>query len=334
MRLTSSVLVVVMGVLAGSAAASAKEATLVFATTTPPTQAAAVQVFHPWAARVNEAGKGVLHIEVRDGPAIASGQNFYDRVMNDVVQIAWGVHGGLGIFPLTDVVRVPYLVADAERGSIALWRLYKSGLMDSEYKELYPIDLSMFPQTRLHAVRPSRAIDSFEGMRIVVNAKLSGEVVSRLGGTPVTIMLQEAYQALQRRTVEGIVTGFPGVLPYKLQEVTSYHLEAQLGGGAGFVFLTRKKYDSLPEAARKVLDANSGEETSRIHGVFNDAEQARGRATVAAMDGQTIATPTAEQHETFRRKLAPIADEWAKSTPGGVPVLAKFRELLAEVQRN
>jgi TRAP-type C4-dicarboxylate transport system substrate-binding protein len=324
-----------VGLLVGAAApAAAEESVLAFATTMAPSQAIAQQVLHPWAARVNEAGKGVLRIDVRDGPAIASGQNFYDRVTNDVVQVAWGVHGGLSIFPLTDVVRIPYLVDDAERGSIALWRLYKSGLMDSEYRDLYVIDLSMFPQTRLHAVRAPRQIDNLEGLRIIVNAKLSGEVVSRLGGTPVTIMLQEAYQALQRHTVEGVVTGFPGVLPYKLQEVTSYHLEAQLGGGAGFVFMTRKKYDSLPEAARKVLDANSGEETSRIHGAFNDAEQARGRAVVAAMEGQTIATPTAAQHEAFRRKLAPIAEEWAQSTPGGVAVLARFRELLAEVKRN
>jgi TRAP-type C4-dicarboxylate transport system substrate-binding protein len=134
--------------------------------------------------------------------------------------------------------------------------------------------------------------------------------------------------------VDGTVTGYPAVLPFKFHEVTSWHLDAKLGGGAGMVIVAKKKFDALPAAARKLLDDNSGEALSRRYGATNDSEWHKGRAAVVAMAGHTVVAPTPEQHEMFKRKMAPLADEFAKSVPNGAAVVAKFRELLAQVEKE
>ena len=68
--------------------ASADEVTLTFATTLPAQSPVNAEVHHAWAQRINEAGKGIVRIDVRDGPTIANAINAYDRVASDVVQIS------------------------------------------------------------------------------------------------------------------------------------------------------------------------------------------------------------------------------------------------------
>ncbi len=75
------------GLVAG---ARADETTLIFATTDPGTIELNTLLLHPWAEGINAAGAGVLHLDVRDGGAIADHANYYDRVLDDVVQIAIG----------------------------------------------------------------------------------------------------------------------------------------------------------------------------------------------------------------------------------------------------
>jgi TRAP-type C4-dicarboxylate transport system substrate-binding protein len=98
--------------------------------------------------------------------------------------------------------------------------------------------------------------------------------------------------------------------------------------------MTRKKYDALPAAARKVIDANAGERESRTFGAMWDSENDKGREMVRALGGakHAIVQLTPEQTAKWRERLAPLAAEWAKSAPDGEKVLGAWRELLAKVK--
>ena len=86
--------------LAAAQPSSAQPTTLTFATTNPANAHLTVQVMRPWAERINEHGEGVVRIEVRDGLALANLTNAYERVVSDVVQIAWTLPGYVaGKFP-------------------------------------------------------------------------------------------------------------------------------------------------------------------------------------------------------------------------------------------
>src|SRR5262245_60361306 len=87
----------------GASDVRAEEVTLVFAPSIPPQQTPGPQILKPWADQVNAAGKGVLQLDLREGTSVSSGANFFDRVQNNVVNIAWGVTGAIGSFLLSDV---------------------------------------------------------------------------------------------------------------------------------------------------------------------------------------------------------------------------------------
>jgi TRAP-type transport system periplasmic protein len=311
----------------------ADEIELTLATGAPPGQSPHPQVTLPWVDRVNAAGKGLVHIKVVEGFSVVTPQTFYDRLKSDVVQIVYGLQGSVGgVFRLSDVVRVPYLVRQAEVGSVAFWRLYKSGLLDSDYKDVHPLTIAMYPQAVLHSAKRPSSIDDFSGLKIVANSKMTGDIITKLGGTPISLLIQETYAALQRHTVDAVMTAYPAFVAFKFGEVAPVHVDAELGGGATMLIMAKQKWNQLPPAVQKLLDDNSGEALARLYGIENDAQQEAGRKAAMEMAGQTMMVPTAAEDADFRRKLAPVADDWIKDNPDGAAVLAKFRELLAQVQ--
>jgi TRAP-type C4-dicarboxylate transport system substrate-binding protein len=319
--------------VAAAVPARAEEQTLIFSTTLPPMTAVVQKFLHPWAARVNEAGKGVVRLDVRDGPGLANHQTFYDRTMNDVLQVGWGSQSQIaGKFLITNIVTLPFEAGDSEPTSLALWRLYKTGQMDAEYADIVPLVFVTFPQTGLHMLKAPPALDNLNGLKIGVVSKNAGEAVQRLGAAPVSLSAPELYEGLNRKLIDGAAISTNGANTFKLHELVAYHLDAPLGSTPGMLFMARKRFDALPEAAQKIMLAHGGEAEVRAAGKFQDGQNAEVRQTLIAKGGHTFSALPAAQERMWREKVAPIAAEWAKSVPGGEKALATFRDLLAKAK--
>jgi TRAP-type C4-dicarboxylate transport system substrate-binding protein len=313
-------------------AAQAEETTLLFATTNSPTAHLNVRVIHPWAARLNKEGAGVVKIDVRDGPVVANHTNYYDRTLNDVIQIAWGLHtGAAGKFPRMEVTGIPFVTEKSEISCVALHRLFRSGILAPEYDEAVPLMFVGFPTGQFHFRSALKAPDDLKGLKIISGSKTLSEMVSALGAAPVSIIVTDVYQALQRGAADGTTTPWTAFEIFKLAEVTKYHVEAPIGGATGHVMMAKRKYAALPEPARKLIDKYSVEAETRTFGKFWDAVQEEGRE-IARKANHTIVALSPEQIEGWKQKLANIETEWVKRTPDGANVLARYRELVAQVK--
>ncbi len=312
----------------------ADEINLLFGTTLPPAVHLNLRVLHPWAERINAQGKGIIHIEVRDGEAIANLGNYYSRVQDDVIQISWGLQASIaGKFPRTAVANLPFEVATAELGSVALWRVYASGLLDAEYDEIQPLYLTTLPPSGLHMAKALKTLENLSGLKIANGSKTGSDALARLGAAPIAMITSDYYTAIQRGMVDGANTQWTAMQPFKLYEVTSYHVEAGLGGTAGMVFMNKKKYRALPDAARKIIDDNSGEAQSRAYGKFWDDVNNEGRDSVTALGAKHVIVSLPPAIEaSWRQKILPVTDEWAKTAPDGEKVLAAFRRYTAEAK--
>ncbi|HEY3920028.1 MAG TPA: TRAP transporter substrate-binding protein [Stellaceae bacterium] len=311
----------------------ADEIMLKFATLSTSDGPLNARMLHPWAERVNVAGKGVVQLDVRDGFAIANYNNIYDRVLDDVVQVAFTVTGSIaGKFALSDVVDLPFLFDRPDDASVAYWRLYKSGALDSEYTEIVPLYLVTLANSGLHLDRAPPAPDDIRGLKIVASSKITADIVTALGGTPISLQQNDMYTALQRHAVDGTYGAWTSFPAFKLGEVTNYHIEAKLGGAPAMVFMAKKRFDALPAAAQKLLMDNSGEAASRRFGEYWMNLDNEVRQQYRQSPGHTIAELTPAQRDGWRAKLEPIDAQWQKDTPGGRAVLAKYRALLGEVE--
>lgn len=109
--------------------------------------------------------------------------------------------------------------------------------------------------------------------------------------------------------------GWTAFQPFKLAEVTFYHIDTQFGAAPAMLFMAKKRYDALSPAARKILDENSGEAASRWLGMTWDEVNDEARDATKADPKHQVVTPSAATTATWRRELAPISAEWAKTTP-------------------
>lgn len=320
-----------IGLAAGSQIAAAQETRLILTSLSPAGSPNSV-FFNAWAQRVNDASGGTLKVEVRDGTALANFGNAYVRTMDDVVQIGWIQHPFVaGRFPLSEVTNLPFLSDGHTNCSVALWRLYKSGLLDAEYKDVVPMWFGCLNQSGMHFAKPTRSNEDLSGLKLRVAGKVASQLVERMGGTPISMGAESMYESLQRGTLDGIVTSWSAFEPYKLHEVAFYHLEVPAGATPSMFFMSRKKFDSLPAAARKALEEARGEAQSRAFGVHIYNQGLRARGPVASSDKHKIVELSPQQAKAWQDKVAGVRADWAKERPGGDKVLEAFQSSYAQV---
>lgn len=288
--------------------------------------------FGVWAKRVNDAARGSGTVEIRDGTTLADFSNVYDRVLDDVVQIGFGQQAFIaGKFPLTEVVGLPFVVKDNMIGSVALWRLYKSGLLDREYADIVPLWLNLLGPTYLHLAKAPRTLDNLDGLKIRVTGKVNALMVQRLGGAPISLSAESMYDGLQRGTIDGAITSWSAFQPFHLADVAFYHVVAPLGTSPAMFFMTRKKYDALPAPLRAALDANSGEAQSRAAGDAWKQEGLETQATIAATAKHKVVELPPQQTAAWQAQTEPVIEQWAGQGPNRRKVLDTYRALYAAV---
>ena len=317
--------------LAASSPVLGQEVVLKFATTNSPTAHLNVQVLIPWAERINAEGKGIVRIDVSHGTTLADQSNFYSRVLNDVIQIGWGLQGTIGgKFPLTEVVSLPFLSQKSEDSSAALWRLYNSGKLAKEYRETELLGAVVFPQLSIHSRKPIKSLGDVKGLKIRAGSNVGSQVIQGLGASPVSMPTADIYQALAKGTIDATLVQWTAFQPFKLAEVTTHHLDAPLGASPAMLFMSRKKFDSLPKAARDLIMKHSGEAFSRQFGAFWDRVQEGDRKPVVASGKHSAYVVSEQEVAKWSKVLNGVTEKWVKDTADGGVILQAYREELTK----
>jgi TRAP-type C4-dicarboxylate transport system substrate-binding protein len=302
-----------------------------FAYPAPPGGYANVWGFTPWSQEVGAASNGAIEIKIFAGAAIADFSKVYDRVVNGVADMGFGLFGPVSTeFPKSMVTSLPFEAANVEEASLAVWRLYEKGVISDEFARVKLLCLFNFPDNGFHTRKPIKTMADVQGMKFSVGTRILGEIVERLGGTPVALPPSEYYSTNQRGLVDGSSTSWPAMAPFKLHEVTQHHLDLPLGPSPAFVVMHKESYAKLPEAGRKALDPLSGEPFSRRMAKLSERMDAEGRDAVRAMPNHTVGRLDPAEEKRWAERVAPVTENWVKATPNGAAVLAAYR---AEISR-
>jgi TRAP-type C4-dicarboxylate transport system substrate-binding protein len=316
--------------VAAHCAAAQEVPTLRFANTSPATSPTWKMQWEPWVQRVEKDADGALKIQVYFGGTLATMANVYDRLINGVADLGYGIFSTIrGKFPATGVVELP-LDVNGRQGSIALWAIYANGTIAREYSDVHPLGMNVYPQTGMHFNRPVARLEDVKGMKIGANGRLAAEAVDRLGAAPVTMDPGQLYESLQRHLVNGVTMAWTGVLQFKVAEVTTHHLDYALGSSGGFMFMNKDSYAKLGAKAKAAIDKNAGLGLSRGFGEVLDRLAIEQADTVRKMPGHTIFQLAPSERPRWDKLLEPVVDAWIKETPNGAAIWAAYK---AEVQK-
>lgn len=308
--------------------ALAEGMTLRFGSPIPKVAAFSDGVFGAWAKKVTEASGGELTVDFVPGGLLGAHGQMYENVINGVADIGFDVpqyYGGR--FPKSDVVSLPFNFDSAVGASVALARMSANGVID-EFGDVVVLSMFAFPNSYIMSNAPIAGLDEMSGKKIISTGKLRSDALKYAGATPLTISIDEVYQALSRRVSDGIVFPYTTLQPFKLTEVVNHYYDVPLGGTAGMVFINKAKFEALSDKARAALLEASGEVLAREFGTFLTQMENDGRK-MATDAGGTIVTPTAEDIALWKERIAPVYAEFESNTPNGSAILEEFRSEVA-----
>ena len=301
--------------------------TLKFNSPAPPPSFLHNNVFRPWIAKVEKASKGTLKIQLYVGGTLGNFKVNYDRVVDGVADIGFILNAFTGgKFKKLDVAELPFQSKNSTEAAYSLWKVYASGVANDEFDKVKPLAIWTFPNAALHTKKKITSLADVQGMRLATSNVETSHIVQRLGGVPVTFTPPDTYEAISRGIAAGTLMPFTGMRIFKINEVTSHHLDEPLGGSTAMMFINKKKYDSLPAHAKAALDEYSYLPLSVITGKATDADWSKARASVAS--GTNTLSP--EQEKKWEEVTRPVIADWVKKTPDGAKILKTFQDGIKE----
>ena len=296
----------------------------------PPTAAIHSDLIAPWTEKVNKEAGGALEVKVYVGYSLVNMLNTLDRVAD----IAFCILGPVSSqFPKSLVSTLPFEAQNAHEAGLALQRLYEQGVIADEWKKVKPIAFGDFANLTYHTEAPVKTLADLKGMKISVQGRIEGQALEALGGTPITLPINEVSAALKRGIVVGAAIGWPADVDFKLTEMTKYHLHESLGGASAVMIMNNSTYAKLSGKAKQVIDANIGTGyTNWFNKVIDDTEHRNVDKVENQMKDQAVSRLSDQERARWKTRIQPVIDNWVKSTPDGERVLAAFRKEVAAIR--
>lgn len=287
-------------------------------------------MFDPWIAKVNKESGGALEITNTYGN-LANPMTAYDAVTSGSLDIAWVLHGFTpGRFPKSSVVQVPFESLTAVEATTAIWNLYEKGLIASEYKNVKVFAIHAFTQAVYHSKKAVTRMEDIKGVKTRISSRMLADMVTALGGVPVSLPSPTAYQFLANGVVDADFVQWTIVCVARINEIAKHHLEGPLGGQGAMFIMNLRKWKSLPKKAQETLEANSGRALSIQFGAVQDQIHTGCRDATSKMPGQHIVQISDAELARWEKAVAPVVQGWVKRTPDGAKILKAFR---AEIKR-
>lgn len=319
-----------LAALAVALPAAADPVVLKFNSPAPPRSFLHDGAFTPWAKAVMDASGGTLKVEMYFGGTLGNFGVTYDRVVDGVADIGFILTAFAGgKLKQQDVAALPFESKSSVAAATALWKIFEKGITAGEFDAVKPLGIWTFPNSALNAKSTVRSLEDLKGKKITVSNAIAGRTVVALGAAPVTMRPDEVYQALSRGLADMALMPLTGVATFKIDEVAKHHLDVALGSDSAIVFMSRKRWDSLPAQAKAAIDKFSYLSFSQTLGRAADEEWERSRRSL-----KEITTFSADEEARWKKLVAPVAEQWARETPNGARVLEAFRAEIAAFEAS
>jgi len=326
-KLSLTIMMMAMTLLAacsgvGPAGSGSHEAILELTQHDPPNSATG-RFLEAWAERVYQASDGRLKINVNHGGGLGGPRDTYDLVLNNSVDIGWGMQSYFpNRFPVTEVMMLPMLgIESAAQGSRALWDMYENtDLLKNEYKGVHVLFLHTNCDSPIATRdKPINTMADLKGVSLRTNAGPPTEFVRLFGGNPVSVVVTELYSSLERGVVQGTVTDWHAIWSFKFYEQLKNYYDVHASVSPYFLVINQGVYDALPPDLQKILDDCSGAAALDIAGSAWDNVQSEVMGTIRERGGNITTLPETDmaQLEGFARQTW---QNWvAQRTSGGYP---------------
>ncbi|QJD71425.1 TRAP transporter substrate-binding protein [Marinobacterium sp. LSUCC0821] len=201
------------------------ETTMRVATWLPPTHPQNAVGMVNFQKMVEEATEGRVKVVIENFQGHP--KTIYSSVEDGIIDASWGVNAYTpGRFSLTGMAEIPGEMANAEKASVALWKVQQEYFAKAnEYDGLELLGMWVHAPGVMHTKFPVNSLDDLKDKKIRLGGGMVNDLAARLGVTPVAGSAPSSYEKLQQGVVDGTFLPAGEHKFFKLSEVTS-HLTA------------------------------------------------------------------------------------------------------------
>lgn len=308
------------------------ETTIRFGTHIPPQAIEAAAGIIPYLDAVEAETDGEVTFQRHFGGALGRNPTQqYELLRNGVQEMTMVLPSySAAQFPDFGIFALPYLFESAEQGSVAAWRMYEAGLMETP-DDVHVITAFINGNSAIHTADAISSPDDLAGMQIRAAGPDESAIVEVLGAVPVGMGIGQIAESMDRGVIDGALSGWAPMRAFRFDELSHGHLAEPLGSRAFLIVMRKDVYDSLSDTAKAVVDARGGEELARAIGRANDIAEAKIIEEAEARDGVSVVRiPDADKAERAAL-FAPVVEAWVAETEKNASNMEALKGLLSEI---
>jgi TRAP-type C4-dicarboxylate transport system substrate-binding protein len=259
-------------------------------------------------------------------------------VMDGIADMAWGLHGYTpGTFPLSGMVELPFHSTNAEKNSIAYWKVFKEFLEPAGmHPGVHTLTVHTQPPGQLfNSVRPIKTGADFAGLKIrSTNSAVAGSLEA-LGAIPVGIPVTEMREALEKGIVDGATLTDEALYNFKVNQFVKYEMDVPGGlyNSSMFLVINPVTWGKISPEDQAAITAISGAVLAgKLGKVWQDEQDASVKKAKA--DGIEISVPDGALLEFLHKKLDGFEGAWLTKADAagidGAAALKAYRDLSGE----
>ena len=269
---------------------------------------------------------GQLKIRFFPAGTLLTAPKMYDGVVEGIADIGLSNIGyTFGRFRMTEVLDLPLGFPNAWVANHVANDFFKQ-FKPKEWDKIHMLSMHTSPvNVVLSATKPVNKMEDLRGMTLR-GLGFIAEVVHALGGTPRPIPTPEAYEAIQKRVIDGLMIPMETMRAFRYAEVAKYVTECW-GIGQVYTFylvMNKDAWNKLPANIQKIFNEYPFEE--KFATMWNEID-IDGKNYGKEKGLQFIELPGAEITK-WKKAVEPVLDTYVKSMVGAGYLEKDTRELI------
>ncbi|MBI5249678.1 MAG: TRAP transporter substrate-binding protein [Desulfomonile tiedjei] len=268
---------------------------------------------HAWCKDLEKRSGGKMKVSYYGGGTLVPAAQSYDAAVKGIVDVSNCVLGyTMGRFPFSQVLDLPLGFPEGS-GPTKIANEFYQKFKPKEFDDVKVLWFHEGPGGFLHTrTKPVTKLEDLQGMKLRCygsNAKFVGQ----LGAAAVAMPMPEVYDALSKGVVDGLLSQFEPLQGFRTGEHIKYTTENRdsAWSAAFVVVMNKKKFDSLPEDIRAIIDEMSPEYIEKYDKQWTEID-AEGKDWMAKRGAQFISLSPEEEARWYEKGSKPLIEAYIK----------------------
>ncbi|RLA96137.1 MAG: C4-dicarboxylate ABC transporter substrate-binding protein [Deltaproteobacteria bacterium] len=277
-----------------------------------PTASAQSKLLEEFCTTVGERTNGRVKIDFFGGGSLLKATKVYDGVVQGIADIGFShIEYTVGRFPLTEILDLPLGYPSAWVGSHVANEFYLR-FRPKEWNKVHVLwFVACTPNQLLLRNKPVHRLEDLRGLTIRGPGRI-GQVVEALGGTAKPVPMNEAYEALARGVVDGVLISLEVLRSFRLADVIKYVTLCSEATNfyTFYVVMNKEVWNKLPTDIKVIMERTSAEFGERMALLWNMADFLG--VEDAKRKGVKFISLPPEELNRWKQAVRPVVDNYLK----------------------